>query len=193
MFNALPSGYYGVSVAADRVASGSRVAFRARQGYAGTRYSASGLGNATADQILESANGKIGIGLTVGIPVALNVYDYTVGDHSDVGIESSEFAASTVVDVGKSALVSIASVGLVLGSLALATAVGGASLAAAVATAPAWVVVGAVALVGLGVSAMIETIQTSDGRDADDALKEEVGQGFDAWGDMIERIGEMIG
>jgi len=192
MYNALPSGYYGVSVAADRIAAGSRVEFRASQGYSGTRYSVGGLGNATADHILEAANGKIGIGLTVGIPIALNVYDYTVGDNRDVGIRSPEFAASTVVDVGKSALVSIASVGLVVGGLALAAAVGGASVAAAVATAPAWAVIGAVALVGLGVSAMVESLQTPDGRDADDALKEEVGQGLGAWGDMIGVVGEMI-
>jgi hypothetical protein len=191
-FNLLPSGYYGISVSADRVAVGERIAFRTELGYAGTRYGAAGLANATAEHIIEAANSNVAVGFAVGVPVAVNLYDYGVGDHRDVGIGSPEFAASTLVDVGKSAAVGLAAAGIVAGGLVLAAAVGGAGVATAIATAPAWLIIGAVALVGLGVSAAIEAIHTSDGSDADDALKDEVAQGLEAWSDTIDDAGQLI-
>jgi hypothetical protein len=191
-FNPLPSGYYSISVAADRVAVGERIALRTELGYAGTRYGTAGLASATAEHIIDAANSNIAVGLAVGVPVAVNLYDYGVGDHSDIGIRSPEFAASTLVDVGKSATVGLASAGLVAGGIALAVAVGGAGVAAAVATAPVWIVIGAVAVVGLAVSAAIESIQTPDGRDADDALKQEVAEGIEAWGNTLSDAGQLI-
>jgi hypothetical protein len=180
-FSALGSGYYGVSVDPSRIPTGQRIPFRTDLGYAGTRYSASGLASATADHVLEAANGRVAVGLAVGIPVALNVYDFGVGGHSEVGIRSPEFAASTLVDVGKSAAIGLAAAGavaLIVSAFAI--------------TAPAWgvglVVAGAALLIGAGV----ELIRLEDGRNADDALKEEVSEGLAAWREIAEDAGDLL-
>jgi hypothetical protein len=183
-FSALGSGYYGVAVDPTRIPVGERIPFRTDLGYAGTRYSASGLANATADHILEAANGKVAVGLAVGVPVAINLYDYGVGGHSDVGIQSPEFAASTLVDVGKSAAVGLAAAGIVAGVVLGVAALG--------VTAPAWGAIVAVAGVGLLLSAAIEAVKTADGKDADDALKQQVTEGIEAWGDIAEVVGDLV-
>jgi hypothetical protein len=183
-FSALGSGYYGVNVDPSRIPVGQRIPFRTDLGYAGTRYSASGLASATADHVLEAANGRVAVGLAVGIPVALNLYDYGVGGHSEVGIRSPEFAASTLVDVGKSAAIGLAAAGIVAGIVLGVAALG--------VTAPAWGAIVAVAGVGLLLSAAIETVRTADGEDADDALKQQVTEGIEAWGDIAEGVGNLV-
>jgi hypothetical protein len=187
-FNPLPSGYYSISVAADRVAVGERIAFRTELGYAGTRYGTAGLANATAEHVLDAANSRIAVGLAVGVPVAVNLYDYGVGDHSDVGIRSPEFAASTLVDVGKSAAVGLAAAGAVALGVVIAAALG----VTAVATAPAWGIALAVAGAGLLIGGLVEAIHLPDGREGDEALKEEVTQGLEAWGDIFNDAGDLI-
>jgi hypothetical protein len=187
-FNELASGYLSVTVS-DSIAAGEKITLRTDVGYAGTRYSPAGLLDATTDSILDKANGKASVGFAVGIPLAVNLYDYGLGDHKDIGIDSNEFVSSTLVDVGKAAFVGLASAAAVAVGLTLLAGAG----VAAVATAPAWAIGLAVILVSVGIGAAIDSMKVNDGQEADEYLKEEVTEGLGAWGGIIDGIGELVG
>ena len=97
----------------------------------------SAVSNAAARGVLRNSVKPSAMGLTSVISVGTNLYDYTWGEHEDIGVNSSEFAASTVVDTG---------VGIGLGLLAAGVvAIGIAAFGLPIALAG-----GATLLVGLG-------------------------------------------
>ncbi|MCL4466703.1 MAG: hypothetical protein M1389_11895 [Chloroflexi bacterium] len=103
--------------------------------------------------------------------IGANLYDYGLGSQSELGLGSREFYVSTGVDFALTMGTGLAAAGTVAGVLALAGAAG----LTAVAAAPVGVIVGATAVVGLGMSLVLDQFEV--GR----LLKEQVIQGLDAW------------
>jgi hypothetical protein len=85
---------------------------------------------------------------TLVIEGGKNLYDYTFGEHKDKGVLSTDFAASTGVDVGTGILTTAASGAIAVGVLG--------------ATAPAWVIVGGTVAVGVGIGYLLNKTGITD-------------------------------
>jgi hypothetical protein len=114
-----------------------------------------------------------GTWITAGVvSLGTNLYDYTIGEHKDIGWESHEFVVSTGVDI-------LAAVGI---GLVAATIV---SLAVPLlpVTLSAAAVVGATALIGIGISALVSTPHPIPGyaepTSVSDAIKGGINTGVD--------------
>ncbi len=171
-FKSLPSGQYSVS--APGIPDGKKLSFRQSQGFAGTRYNPGTLANTTAKSLIKKANS--GLGFSLGLSVGVNLYDYGIGKHSDEGIKSSEFAASTAVDFAQAGLTGLAAAGLVAGGIAAAGLFG----VTVVATAPLWTAAVATAMVGVAINVGVEKIIDMG------KVKQDVADGFKTFPGILE-------
>jgi hypothetical protein len=171
-FNRLSSGHYSVS--APGKPPGSKLAFRLKQGFAGTRYTVPGLAKRTANQLLSKS--ASGLGLSLGLSVGVNMYDYGLGKHRDKGIRSNEFLASTAVDFAHAGLSGLAAAGVVAGGIALAGLFG----FSLIATAPLWAAALGTAGLGVAISAGINKIWDMD------KVKQNVADGFKTFPGIVK-------
>jgi hypothetical protein len=170
-FNELADGY--ISVSAPGIPAGQKLQFRLDQYIAGTRYSSPGLAFATGQSLIwRTVNG---LGANLGISAAVNAIDYGIGEHSDKGIGSKEFFASTLVDFGVAGLTGLAAAGIV-----------GVVITAASITAPFAAAVAATALLGIGLGLVVNHVFDMD------RLKGKVTDGFIAWGGNFENIKTIV-
>jgi len=175
-FNELVDGKISVSV--PRQPPGEKLQFRQDQYIPGTRYNRTTLVFTTAKSLLWKA--ARGLGTTLGISVGTNIIDYTIGEHSEKGVISNEFLASTTVDFAEAGLTGMAAAGLVGGSFAFAAGLG------AVFTGPLWIPVAITAVVGLGLGWVVDQIVDID------KLKQQVADGFSALGGIYENSKTII-
>jgi hypothetical protein len=171
-FNRLSSGH--ISVSAPGKPPGSKLSFRLKQGFAGTRYTVPGLANRTAKQLLSKS--ASGLGLSLGLSVGVNMYDYGLGKHRDKGIRSNEFLASTAVDFAHAGLSGLAAAGVVAGAIAVAGAAG----VTFVATAPLWAAALATAGLGIFISNRVNKIWNMN------KVKQDVAEGFKTFPGIIK-------
>ena len=162
IYNPLNSGNF--SVLAPYAVAGEKLSARLDQFIPGTYYSPGVLAKTTATSLLKKWSN--GLGLSMAIPILTNSYDYGLGDHSDIGLDSPEFAASTYVDIAKAGLIGVASAAIV--ALATIGLVGLGVVAAVPLGVAAAVTVG----VGVGLNFLID--QTLDM----DQVKQDVVKGF---------------
>src|SRR3990170_9168965 len=134
---ALESGHIGVRVG-DAVAQGSKIAFRRTPPFSfpGTRYNPSTVTRITGRGLLRGALSKGALGISAVTSLAVNLYDYGLGENRNKGILSPEFAASTMVDYGLGAGAGLLAAGIVtVGGIA---ATGLLALVGITVTAPLW-------------------------------------------------------
>jgi hypothetical protein len=117
-----------------------------------------------------------GLGMSLGVSVGVNLYDYGVGKNADQGIGSKEFFASTAVDFAQAGLTGLAAAGVVAGGIALA-GIAGISL---VASTPLWLAGLATAGIGYGISQLI------DNKVDTNKIKEDVAKGFETFPGIVE-------
>nr|NIS83577.1 hypothetical protein [Anaerolineales bacterium] len=96
-FNALQSGHIGIRVS-PRIPTGSKIPFRQRYGFDGTRYNPSTVSRITGRGLIKGALSKGTWIIALATSVVGNVIDYGFGEKRDTGILSQEFAVSTAVD-----------------------------------------------------------------------------------------------
>ena len=176
---ALESGHVGVRVG-NAVAQGSKIAFRRSPpfSFAGTRYNPSTVTRITGRGLLRGALSKGALGISAVTSLAVNLYDYGLGENRNKGILSPEFAASTMVDYGLAAGAGLLAAGIVtVGGIA---ATGLLALVGITVTAPLWLAIGATAIVGLGIGVALDHFGVGDG------LKAKVVDGFKAWGGIAD-------
>ena len=173
-FNPLTSGHYSVS--APGQPPGDKLDFRQGQGYAGTRYTVGGLASTTAKELLGRA--AKGLAFSLGISIGVNIYDYGVGEHSDKGIISNEFAASTAVDFTQAGLTGLAAAGIasviVIGAVTAGL------------TVPLVAALGLAIVVGAGIGYVVDKAVDTD------KLKQQVADGFGTFPGILENAGTII-
>jgi len=172
-FNELESGHLSIRVS-PRIAVGDRIALRQDFDFQGTRYNPSTIRDITAWGRIRAVFSRANLGLGLIASVAANAYDYTLGEHRGEGLGRG-FWVSTGVDFAVSVGTGLAAASLVAGGVAL--------LGLAGITAPLWAAVAGTAIVGAGVTYIL------DRTGAVDALKDRVSQGLDAWLGVWDNIG----
>jgi hypothetical protein len=173
-FKPLPSGHYSVS--APGQSPGDKLDFRQGQGYAGTRYTVGGLANTTTKELLGRA--AKGIAFSLGISIGVNIYDYGIGEHSDKGIISNEFAASTAVDFTQAGLTGLAAAGI-----ASAIVIGA---AAASITVPLLAALGLATVLGVAIGYVVDKVVDTD------KLKQQVADGFGTFPGILKNAGTIV-
>jgi hypothetical protein len=179
-YNELPTGYYSVS--APLKEAGDKLAFRVKDQFIpGTRYTSRGLASASGSSLLKKW--AKGLRVSLGIPVVVNLVDYGIGEHSDVGVVSNEFAASTMVDMAYAGLTGIAAAGVVAGGAAF---LGGVLGIAAIASAPLWATALVAAGLGIAFGAIVDHMIDTD------ELKRNVTDGLGTLPGILENAGTII-
>jgi hypothetical protein len=179
-FRLLEGDYVSVRTG-EEIATGSKIAFRQKLGYAGTRYSRLTAVGITSSQLWKRARSNKALGISFGLAVVQNVVDYGWGEHREKGLKE-EFFASTLVDVataGVAGLAAAGSVSLVMTGAAMAglTAVAGLPLVA---------VLIATAAVGYGLGIIADHLIEKY------RVKEKVAEGFGAWGGIASNAGTIV-
>lgn len=124
-----------------------------------------------------------GLRFSLGIPVVINLVDYGIGENSDIGVVSNEFAAPTTVDMAYAGLTGLAAAGVVAGGVAF---LGGILDIAAIASAPLWATALVAAGLGIAFGAIIDQVIDTD------ELKRNVANGFAALPGILENGGTII-
>jgi len=168
-----------IVISAPSLARGTRAEFLANYRLRGGPYSQPSLSAITRGGILRGAFTRTTIGVSLLTSLAGNLWDFGLGQYRGRGIVSTEFLASTVADVAMSLTAGVLAAGAVAGILAVTGA-----------TLPIWGTVAVTAVVGLGISATLDSFGV--GRE----LKERVNSGLQAWPGILQNagvIGQAIG
>lgn len=173
----LDSGKVGVRVN-DLVPPGSKLAHRLDLDIPGTRYNPSTLTGLTASNLMKSSVGSGALGAAYLTSLGSNVYDYGIGDQSDIGIWSNEFAASTMVDLLSSVTTGVISAGVVSVALIGASTVG----FIAISSLPLWAPIAIAGAVGFFVGPIVNyCVETFD-------IKNKVTEGLSSLGGALENL-----
>jgi hypothetical protein len=171
VFNDLADDMFSVS--APRQPVGDKLSFRQKLYIAGTRYSVRNQPAVLSHSIRWKA--VKGLGFTALISLATNYVDFEYGENRDIGVKSNEFLASTAVDFAQAGLIGV---GAAVGVGAVITGLG--------LTAPLWAAALATAGAGLFIGWIIDQIIDTD------KLKEQVANGFSAFGGIYENTKTIV-
>jgi len=169
---------------------GSRIPLRERFGLAGTRYNPETVIEEVGRSRVRDAVSRSSILFSLGVSLAGNLWDYTLGEHRDEGL-GREFLVSTAVDTVLAVATGVAAAGIV--------ALMGLSL-------PIWGTVLAVSFVGVGIgfavgwSGLGDWLKTQVNaglerlgvQDTPIPGTDRVGEGLGAWPGVIANAGRIV-
>ncbi|MGQ9573198.1 MAG: C39 family peptidase [Dehalococcoidia bacterium] len=168
-FRALEGGYVSVSGPA---------VLRDELELAGTRYLPTTVAQATGRSLVRSAISGSSVLVSGAGSIAVNLFDYSLGEHCEDKVGSQEFWVSTGVDFGLSVVVGILSACAVAGAAALAATV----FSTAIAASP---LVVTTAVLGIGFSLLLEALTVPEG------IKSEANEFVDAREVELNRLADV--